>query len=47
MIQLTLQLKKMVQDWIRREIIDFDPYEEAYYNQVLLCPEKIESISAN
>jgi hypothetical protein len=44
MIQLTVQLRQMIQDWIRREIIDFDPYEEAQYNQLQLCPEPIRSV---
>jgi hypothetical protein len=44
MIQLTVQLRQMIQAWIRREIIDFDPYEEAQYHQLRLCPEPIKSV---
>jgi hypothetical protein len=44
MIQLTVQLRQMIQAWIRREIIDFDPYEEAQYHQIPLCPEPIKSV---
>jgi hypothetical protein len=43
MIHLTLQLKNMMQAWIRREIIDFDPYEEAQY-QLQLASEPIQSV---
>lgn len=46
MIHLTLQLKNMLQGWIRREIIDFDPYEEAN-RQLQLASEPIQSSPAN
>jgi hypothetical protein len=44
MIQLTVQLRQMIQTWVRREIIDFDPYEEAQSHQIQLCPEPIKSV---
>jgi hypothetical protein len=43
MIHLTHRFQQIVQEWVRREIIDFDPYDAEYSNsQQQLCPEMVQ-----
>jgi hypothetical protein len=47
MIHLTVRLQQIIQEWVRREIIDFDPYEAEYSNpQLQVCPETVQSFSS-
>jgi hypothetical protein len=38
---LTLRLRQGIQDWIRREIIDFDPYDFEDASPVTVRSERV------